>query len=387
VKAAIEVSTPIARSPRVLQVGSMFDVPMEDRAALNWDADLPIEDQDWHIGMIIGPSGSGKTTIARHFWPEQMAATHHWTPDAALIDDFPSTLGIKDVVGLLNSVGLASPPAWLRPFRTLSNGEAFRADVARTLAETDSNDVTVIDEFTSVVDRQVAQIASHTVQKTVRRQDRQLIAVTCHYDIVDWLQPDWIYDVAAGSFAWRSVQPHPSVEVRIHKIHYSAWKYFRRHHYLSSEINKSARCFGAFIGDDLVAFTSYLHFPHAKTKNVKMAHRVVVLPDYQGLGIGGRLADWQGEYLHQRGYRYHFVTSHPALIRYLAGSPRWRLIQKSTRRSLANTSTDVGLRKRALDPRSLGNRCFFYAPESHAAPVAGVPASRSGTDALEEHVV
>jgi ABC-type ATPase with predicted acetyltransferase domain len=35
-----------------------------------------------------------------------------------------------------------------------------------------------VDEFTSVVDRQVAKVASHTVQKAVRRQSRQLVAVT-----------------------------------------------------------------------------------------------------------------------------------------------------------------------------------------------------------------
>lgn len=361
-KAGIEVSTPVTRTPRVLQVGSMFDVPLEDRATLSWEADLPIEDQDWNIGMIIGPSGSGKTTIARHFWPEQLAATFNWTPDAALVDDFPESMGIKDVVGLLNSVGLASPPAWLRPFRTLSNGEAFRAEVARALAEADSADVTVIDEFTSVVDRQVAQIASHTVQKTVRRQKRQLVAVTCHYDIVDWLQPDWIYDVAAGSFTWRSVQPHPPVEIRIHKIHYSAWKLFRRHHYLSADIHRSARCFGAFIGDDLVAFTSYINFPHAQAKDIRMGHRLVVLPDYQGLGIGGRLDDWTGEYLHRRGFRYHNVVSHPAMIRYYSMSPRWHLIKKERRKTMANISTAKSMRARALNPRSLNTLSFVYTP-------------------------
>lgn len=361
-KAEISVSTPVTRTPRVLQVGSLFDVPMEERASLTWLADLPIEDRDWNIGMVIGPSGSGKTTIARHFWPEQMAAKFTWTPDAALVDDFPETMGIKDVVGLLNSVGLASPPAWLRPFRTLSNGEAFRAEVARALAEADSKDVTVIDEFTSVVDRQVAQIASHTVQKTVRRQHRQLVAVTCHYDIVDWLQPDWIYDVAAGSFTWRSVQPHPPVEVRIHKIHYSTWRLFRRHHYLSAEINKSAQCFGAFIGEDLVAFTSYVHFPHAQAKNVKMGHRLVVLPDYQGLGLGGRLDDWLGEHLHERGFRYHNTVSHPAMIRYYSASPRWRLVKKERRKRLANVSPEASLRARALNPRSFSTLSFSYCP-------------------------
>lgn len=372
-KAQISVSTPIKRSARVLQAGSMFDVPVEEKSVLTWDHELPVEDKPWNIGLIIGPSGSGKTTLARYFWPEQVFTDFPWVDDQSLLDDFPRDLGIKDLTGLLNSVGLASPPAWLRPFRTLSNGEAFRATVARALAESEG-DVVVMDEFTSVVDRQVAQIASHTVQKVIRRTDRRFVAVTCHYDIVDWLQPDWIYDVAAGQFSWRSVQRHPPVELRIHKVDTSVWRMFARHHYLSAEINKSARCFGAFIGDDLVGFTSYLHFPHAFTKNVKIGHRLVVLPDYQGLGIGGRLDDWLGQYLWERGFKYHNSVAHPAMIRYYAASPRWRFVgdrKRSKGHHITPTGKTAPLRigpksnargKAMLDPRRLNVYSFAYVP-------------------------
>jgi ABC-type ATPase with predicted acetyltransferase domain len=50
---------------------------------------------------------------------------------------------------------LNSVPSWYKPYQVLSNGEKFRADLARKLK---SN--TVIDEFTSVVDRTVAKAAS-----------------------------------------------------------------------------------------------------------------------------------------------------------------------------------------------------------------------------------
>ena len=40
-----------------------------------------------------------------------------------------------------------------------------------------------MDEFTSVVDRQVAQIGAHAIQKYVRKHGRQFVAVSCHYDI------------------------------------------------------------------------------------------------------------------------------------------------------------------------------------------------------------
>jgi len=67
----------------------------------------------------------------------------------------------------------------------------MRVDLARALLE---KDFVVFDEFTSVVDRQVAQTTSLAVNKAVRKMGKKFIAVSCHYDIVDWLEPDWVFD-------------------------------------------------------------------------------------------------------------------------------------------------------------------------------------------------
>lgn len=286
----VEVSTPIRKTGRVMQLSAMFDVPIEQRATLSWDVPLPIGAKSWQVGMIVGPSGSGKSTIARTVWPDSVAMPE-WS-GAAIVDEFPKPMGIKDITAALSAVGLSSPPAWLRPYSTLSNGERFRADMARLLSGPEP--VKVVDEFTSVVDRQVAKVASHALQKAVRRGSSRFVAVTCHYDVLDWLQPDWVLDLATGEFTWRSVQPHPQVELSIARVGREAWKMFRRHHYLSGDLHKAAQCYGGWIGDDLVAFAAYIHFPHAHVKDIKMAHRVVVLPDYQGLGLGMRLNDWIG---------------------------------------------------------------------------------------------
>lgn len=361
-KTDITVSCPVQRSPRVLQVAGMFDVPVEEKTSVSWSASLPLEDRDWNVGLVTGPSGAGKSQLARHLWPEAIMTGHDWPADAALVDGFPEAMGIREVTGLLSATGLASPPAWLRPYRTLSNGEAFRADIARGLAETDG--LVVVDEFSSVVDRQVAQVASHAVQKAVRRAGRKFIAVTCHYDVEDWLQPDWVYDAAAQQFTWRLVQPHPPVELAIHAADRSLWPLFRRHHYLSADLSSAARCFAAYVNGRPVAFTSYLHFPHAKVKNLKKAHRIVVLPDWQGLGLAGRISEWQGQYLAEQGYRYRITTAHPAFIHHMAKSPRWRVDAKASQmsRTGSGTKSDGSMRTRQNASRILTTRSFEYVP-------------------------
>jgi hypothetical protein len=188
---SIHRTVPIVRTPRVRQMLGMFDVPPDKKSAQHWDVyfDLP---QDWNIGVIVGPSGCGKTTIARELFGDHLAGAYDWPADKSILDGFPADLGVKDVTGLLSSVGFSSPPYWVRPFHVLSNGQQFRVNLARVLAE--NSELAVVDEFSSVVDRTVAQIGSAAVAKTVRRRRQKFIAVTCHYDILDWLEPDWVYE-------------------------------------------------------------------------------------------------------------------------------------------------------------------------------------------------
>lgn len=373
----VQVSAPVRKSGRVTQLAGMFDVPIEERQTLIWDVPLPIDAKPWQVGLIVGPSASGKSTIAHAVWPDQVDPPE-WQDDRAIVDDFPADLGIKDIAGALNAVGLSSPPAWLRPYGTLSNGERFRADMARLLSRPDP--VVVVDEFTSVVDRQVAKVASHALQKAIRRGSQQFVAVTCHYDVLDWLQPDWVLDLATNEFSWRLVQPHPPVELTVARVGSEAWRMFHRHHYLSADLHKAAQCYGGWIGDDLVAFAAYIHFPHAHVKDIKMAHRVVVLPDYQGLGLGMRMNDWIGQQLAEQGYRYRYVVSHPAVIAYCRRSPRWEATHSRQKQLQTATSKDKHLKPHNLSPRRLSLHSFQYRPiAGTAAKIAARKAHSPGS--------
>src|SRR5262249_45700295 len=149
----------------------------------------------------------------------------------------------REITELLSSVGFSSPPSWLRPFRCLSNGEQFRVTIARELAE--SPELAVVDEFTSVVDRTVARIGSAAIAATIRRTGRRFVAVSCHFDVIDWLQPDWTYDPSTDEFTWRSLRRRPDITLDIRRAMPTDWRLFRPHHYLSGELNRAARCFVA----------------------------------------------------------------------------------------------------------------------------------------------
>ena len=318
----------VKQTARVKQVSSMFDLPVTEKNRESWDVDLPI-DFDWNIGLIVGPSGSGKTTIASELFPGKIIDrdSFSWDRGNALVDDFPKEMTIKDICKILGSVGFGSPPSWTKPFHVLSNGEQFRAFVARAMAESKA-DVIVIDEFTSVVDRQVAKIASHSVQKMIRKRKGKIICLSCHYDITEWLQPDWIYEPSSGIFQRGCLRPRPKLQIEIYPVSKAVWPSFSKYHYLSPKLHPAAKCYGAFIEGKCIAFISYKKFPHPTAKNIMKGHRLVVHPDYQGLGLGGILTNWRGEYLTGMGYRSINTTTHPALIHFYNNSPKWVRISK-----------------------------------------------------------
>jgi ABC-type lipoprotein export system ATPase subunit/GNAT superfamily N-acetyltransferase len=320
----ITVQTPIDDTPRVQQVRGIFDLEPEAGARLTWNVRLPLEQKLWHLGLIVGPSGCGKSTLARNLWPEATArqAALTWPAGRSVLDAFPAALAINDVVALLSSVGFSSPPAWLRPFHVLSTGQQFRVTLARLLAEAPA--LVVCDEFTSVVDRTVAQIGSAALARTVRRRGGQFVAVTCHEDVEVWLQPDWVYRPAEERFTWRCLRRRPPLTLDVVRCQASAWPLFAPHHYLSHALARSAVCFLATWAGRPVAFSAWLPFM-GRGLRARREHRTVALPDFQGIGIGNALSAFVAALWKGLGYRALSTTTHPAMIRARCRSPLWRL--------------------------------------------------------------
>lgn len=344
----IVVETAVSESARARQVCSMFDAPPESKARREWSLQIDLDSQPWNVGLVVGPSGSGKSTVMRHVWGEP--ATLTWS-GASMLDDFDASLTVEQITAACGSVGLNSIPSWVKPFSVLSNGEQFRAELARRL--TGDDETIVIDEFTSVVDRQVAQIGSHAVQKYVRKTGKRFVAVTCHYDVADWLQPDWVLDMSTNNFQRRLLQRRPQLSCTVGRLPKAAWRMFAQHHYMSGHLHRGASCFGLWVDESLAGFLAVIPCPisngREKGKAVWRIHRVVILPDYQGVGLSHVLTDTVASELAALGRRFRHYPAHPVYVRQMGRNKNWRLVKKpgtrttSTRHSGTSTMGAKGM--------------------------------------------
>ena len=178
----------IEKTFRVAKIMADFDVSIE-HSFEHFIGEIKLPEK-WNIGVIVGASGTGKTTIAKELFSDCFIQ-HFEYKAKSVIDDMPKSKSVDEIEKMFYAVGFGSVPSWLKPYNVLSNGEKMRVDLAKALLEKDK---VCFDEFTSVVDRNVAQTACIAINKTIKTQNKQFIAVSCHYDILEWLQPDWVFD-------------------------------------------------------------------------------------------------------------------------------------------------------------------------------------------------
>ena len=333
----------------VRSVCGMFDFDFDGTSTFDVPTVNP-PDYDWRIGLIVGPSGSGKSSALAGFG---RAESIEWNPCKAIISHFDSA---EDAHIRLSAAGLNSVTSWVKPFHVLSTGEQFRADMARRLR----NDA-VIDEFTSVIDRNVAKSASVAIRRFVDRYDIQRVMfASCHYDIIDWIQPDWVYDTADRRMTVGRSERRPEIILDVVPCLASDWTRFGPHHYLNADINPSARCWIARWGDVVVGFTAALPFPSGSLKSAWREHRTVILPDFQGLGIGPRLSDALARMFVADGHRFFSKTAHPRLGAYRNLSLLWRGTSKNGRTRQDYTNTTTKTKEDGHKLRHTHRECFSH---------------------------
>ncbi len=264
---------------------------------------------DFSLGVIYGSSGTGKTSLLQEFnyldsfeWDSNKAISSQVNPD------------------LLMRIGLSSIPSLCRPYHVLSTGEKHRADIAVSL-----KDNCVIDEFTSVCNRELAKSISIGLRNTIDKLEyKNIVVASCHEDIIEWVEPDWIINTNTNTITIGRTK-RPSSTYRIIPCSVNAWDIFKHHHYLSANINAGAYCW-LMLNDknNICGFASALANPGKGLGNAWREHRLVILPDYQGLGLGSKLSNAIAQMFIDKGSRYFSKTAHPKLGEYRNKSPLWK---------------------------------------------------------------
>jgi hypothetical protein len=125
----------------------------------------------------------------------------------------------------------------------------------------------------------------------------------------------------------------PKIEIDVHEVPKDFknfyWELFKKHHYLSEKLNLAARCYVGYWDGVPVAFESILPMPSGTMKGAWREHRLVVLCDHQGLGLGSGMSEGIGELVRSWGGRFFSKTANMKLGEYRQTSPRWRATSKN----------------------------------------------------------
>ena len=291
-----------------------FDIQNREETSVTIPMDIDgLNSFEWNVGVIYGGSGSGKSTILKELGGIK---TIEFDVDKPLISNF-DWLEPEEAGRVLTSIGLSSVPTWLRPFRLLSNGEQYRAYLAYLVASSKEGETILVDEYTSVVDRDVAKAMSLALQKYIRREKKKVILASCHFDIMEWVMPDWIYTPLKGGGLERPDYlrlGRPEISLQVSRVEPQTFDFFKKHHYLTESVNRTY-IFLLFEWNNKPIGINVIGRHLGKNGGFKVFResRIVVHPDYQGMGIGSKISEFCGGILKSIGGKFYTKTINPAL--------------------------------------------------------------------------
>lgn len=142
------------------------------------------------------------------------------------------------------------------------------------------------------------------------------------------------------------------------------WNLFRRYHYLNTDLHKAAAQYVGLIGDKIVCHSGVIPFP--MRKGWDRIHRLVVLPDYQGIGIGTKFIKAVAEIRIAEGRKVNLTTTTPSLVPALTRDPDWSLCRYGRAKSSHANFNKYGTAYRHLSASESNHRItysFNYDPK------------------------
>tara|TARA_R110000796_G_C14506516_1_gene429446 strand:+ start:227 stop:1342 length:1116 start_codon:yes stop_codon:yes gene_type:complete len=304
-KIEVILKSDVNKEFRCQVAANSLDIDVEKKSIHHLKIDNINLPNQWNLGLVYGNSGSGKTTMIQHLFGENIFDVNI-DEDKPIINQLPSDLNYDECAILLNGIGLNSVPCWIRPFKTLSNGQKARAEAVYLM--TKSKDVVFIDEWTSVVDRTVAKAMSICLYKYAKRNNKKIILCSCHIDILEWLNPDWLIDCNKQEFTLPKSEDfffkeREKLKFDIKEIDNTSWKYFSKYHYLNERLpGGKLYLYGLFYNNNQIGFQCFANYvPRKKnTKIIYHSNRTVIHPDYNGLGLGIKLINGTSKLLDEK---------------------------------------------------------------------------------------
>lgn len=327
---SVTLASPVSTSFRCTRAANSLDIDAHKKAIHHLEVDADLE-TGYNVGLIVGASGAGKTTLAKQVWGDDVFR-ESLDLTRPVIDQFPESMTYDECVACLVGVGLTSVPCWIRPAATLSNGQRVRAECALRMATSADGDLVVIDEWTSVVDRTVAKVMSYCIQKHARKTGKRIVLLSCHYDVFEWLNPDWVIDCNRAEYTdrrllCRSFERTERLEFQIREIDRQSWRYFSKYHYLTDRLpGGQLFLFGLFNGDEQIGFQCFANYvPHrAGTRKKFHSNRTVIHPDYAGMGMGIMLINETSRIVQARGYDVWARFSSTPIYVAMARQKEWK---------------------------------------------------------------
>lgn len=206
----LTLSSPLIRTRATRKIQQVFGIS-RDMLTTTLFANLSFTIRPGDIVLICGPSGAGKTTLLSLLIHRLLNPSS--TPDGfrgtievpqpvkvATLAPLSSSRPLINVIGngsfehalfALNVSGLAEPHLYVKCFRELSNGQRYRAMVAKLIAS--DADVWVADEFCATLDPITACIVSRNLRRCAKELGVTVILAAANWsEFIHELKPDTI---------------------------------------------------------------------------------------------------------------------------------------------------------------------------------------------------
>jgi energy-coupling factor transporter ATP-binding protein EcfA2 len=333
----LTLASPVATSFRATKAANSLDIDSQKKSIHHFEVQADLT-TPFNIGLIVGASGSGKTTLAKHIYGNE-CFKEVLDISQPVIDQFPEAMSYDECAAMLCGVGLTAVPCWIRPAYTLSNGQRARAECALQMARDDIAMI-AIDEWTSVVDRTVAKVMSHCIQKHARKTGKKIVLMSCHYDVIEWLNPDWVIDANKQTYEnrrslWRDFKRTEQLQFDIYETSRRTWQFFSKYHYLSEKLAGGKNYFyGLWSGSNQIGFLAFSNYvPHRKGTTMQLHfNRLVIHPDYCGFGLGIHFLNKCAKLIADKDYEVMGKFSSAPVYNALKRDKHWRLnaVQRKT---------------------------------------------------------